>query len=486
MTNTSPNNAKKERIEQMKKDHFNKPTVVNETAEDSLTINQKGNQTTTVNENKDKTTKVSESENPEHKMMTGPELADYEEKKKEKEKEKTGKVGRGTADRARPDDKDDKIIEYTDIIDFLFKELMIAPMDWSLNKVVNWTGFALGWGANEIIEAIVYKKKEEEKKKDNKKKEEETATNTPSNQEPTASNRTNTDEREDRNENSRYREFQKNIAQAHAAHVSQVMSTVPTQKNKKLLESVFEMVRNREFDKLKFLSPETREMMANMPAEELNKRFSKENTNNVPGNMLMCITAMEQISSNIATTRILTAKAEDANAFAGQDESQVFAQKRLEAMQEYKQLMAKVASEPTKYGSFLQYTNDFMVKTQEALKHISSEAAHGHYQENGSRPAENKTMSEIETQLASAKGTKFYNAELSLVDMAAQTTQNAEQIDSAREEINHREQVNEGRRENNDQRREVLNQTKENLQSPNIRHVKQSNLLRAQQARSAR
>lgn len=149
MSQDQENNTKRERINAMK----NKITI-NESDSDSITVTGTEKNKVKVNEQDRKKVELSELN-----LLTPDEKEKLaKEKGKDTTKEKVGKVYKGDGDRAKADWKRDKLIEYTDIIDFLFKEIIVEGLDWSLNKVVNAATFTTAWAVDGTLNAASHAK----------------------------------------------------------------------------------------------------------------------------------------------------------------------------------------------------------------------------------------------------------------------------------------------------------------------------------------
>ena len=130
--------------------------IINESDDNSITVTGTEKNKVKVNEQNRKKVELSELNllTPEEKEK----LAQQKGKDTDDENEKVGKADRSDGDRAKADWKRDKLIEYTDIIDFLFKEIIVEGLDWSLNKVVNAATFTTAWAVDGTLNAASHAK----------------------------------------------------------------------------------------------------------------------------------------------------------------------------------------------------------------------------------------------------------------------------------------------------------------------------------------
>ena len=272
-------------------DSGSRRTVVDEG--NGLTIGQ-GRKNTIIDE-KPKYTTIDELNQA---FLTPGERKDQEDKM---DKPKTAQMARGNTDRRRPSDDEGKIFEEGDIIDWMFRNIIVSSMNWAGNKVVNATSFVVGYVATETADYVSKKASKEYKDyKDAviwinpftggfaKYPESETT------------------------------KFQAQVNDLHRKEIDDSQQ-FNTPNNRQLLETSMNLLHDgkiNEFNQMMHnqISPETIEALNNIPSDQLQALFSPENAAQTADKMVRTLMGAQQYAANVATARMLQDRAEKAGA----------------------------------------------------------------------------------------------------------------------------------------------------------------------------
>ena len=451
-------NAKREKINAMK----NK-IIINESDSDSIAVTGEEKNKLKVNEQDKKKVKLSELD-----LLTPDEKQQLEAQKgkTDDEEENKGKSGRGGGDRAKADWKRDKLIEYTDIIDFLFKEIVIEGLDWSLNKVVNTVTFGTVWTIDRVIKTAKYgKDRLWENVKEQRQKLREKAQETPQTQNAAS-------KPQDRTQS-----FAQTVQNIHDQNLPQQEQSVLTDENKKLIEGIAGIIRRGEYHNLKFMSPETMEIIQKADPQKLNEILSPDNMKTFSATILYTTELADLYSTNMATTRMLTAKAQNTDAYNGMDEQKVHEMLKLEARKEFSELINQAAQNGQNIPETAQ---NYFNTSLKAKEHITSEIQKGNYQENGKQPADNPHLQQIEKDVAAAKD-KPYEAQTGLIEMAEEMVSRQENLSAVKESLEKREALIEARKADLAKRREQFRQACAKTKNPLLAEKARTGSLNAQQ-----
>lgn len=409
------NEETRRKIDAMK----NKIEINQHEAESEITINEQDKNKVVLNQKEDpKKVKLSK-----YNLMTPDEQAQFKAQQKangeEEDNDITANLDRGDASRAQPDFKNEKLIEYTDIIDFLFKEVMVAGLNYAGSGAVNIAAFLAGYVADKGLQGAgwVIKDTYNDVKGALSEllKEPENASNQP-------------DSTSD---------FRIKIGTVHGERVGNFAANIATDSNKKVLEGICGIIRRGEFGSLKCFSPETMEIMKKFPPEALEQLFSKENSEKMTTNMMGFMQNAEFYSSYMATTKLLTAKAESKNAFVDKNPEELFDQYRLESRKEF---INMVNQEKQDGKNIFVSAVELQAKSLNAFKHIVKELNDGHYDEKGAKPAANKDFDELKTMAENSKDAP-YSKEVGLAEMAGEMLHNQEALQTVQQNLKHREDL---------------------------------------------
>lgn len=440
-------NAKRERINAMKK-----KITINESDNDSITVTGAEKNKLKVNEQNGKKVKLSELN-----LLTPDEKRQLEEQSKKDDDNntndgKTGRVDIGKGDRAKADWKRDKLIEYTDIIDFLFKEIIVEGLDWSLNKAVNTVTFGTAWALDTTFKTAGYGKDrlwdaiKELRDKKNKQL--------------------------DKTQN-----FSDRVLAMHSQKLPQQDQTALNDDNKKLIEGIAGIIRRGEYHNLNFMSPETQEIIKKTDPEKLNEILAPEKMKNLSAAILYTVDMADMYSTNMATTRMLTAKAKDSNAYDGLDEQKVYDMLKLEARKEFSGLLNNAVANGQ---DITETAKNYFEMSLKANEHIKEEIQKGNYQEKGKQPSENPHLQKIEKAAEEAKD-KPYEVQTGLIETAEEMVSRQENLSAVKDYLEKREAMIDARKAELNKRREQFRQTCANTKNPLLTEKARTGQINAQQ-----
>lgn len=457
MSQNQENNTKRERINAMK----NKITI-NESDNDSITVTGTEKNKVKVNEQDRKKVELSELN-----MLTPEEKEKLAKQKGENtdEEEKTGKVNRGDGDRAKADWKRDKLIEYTDIIDFLFKEIIVEGLDWSLNKVVNAATFTTAWAVDGTLNAASHAKDSiwDSIKKHLEERKEKQKQDTEKNKLPDSQDKTGA--------------FANTVADIHKNNIPQPGQSALNDTNKKIIEGVAGFVRRGEYNNLKFMSPETLNIIQQADPQKLNEILSPDNMKTLSLSILYTTKMADRYSTNMALARMLTEKAKDSTAYDGMDEQKVFDMLKLEARKEFTGLI----NHATQNGRNIpEAASEYMELAQKSNRFIFDEVSAGNYQENGKQPSPNPYMEKLDKDIAAAKDAP-YAAQTGMIELADEIISRQENLAGVKDTLEKREALIEARKADLAKRRDQFRQTCAKSKNPILAQKAQTGQLHAPQ-----
>lgn len=456
MSQDQENNTKRERINAMK----NK-IIINESDNNSITVTGTEKNKVKVNEQNRKKVELSELNllTPEEKQKLA------QQKGTDTEDEKVGYADRNTADRAKADWKRDKLIEYTDIIDFLFKEIIVEGLDWSLNKVVNAATFTTAWAVDGTLNAASHakdslwdsiKKYLDERKE--KQKEEIEKAKIPASQDKTGA-------------------FANTVADIHKNKIPQPEQSVLNDTNKKIIEGVAGFIRRGEYNNLKFMSPETLNVIQKADPQKLNEILSPDNMKTLSSSILYTAEMADLYSTNMASARMLTEKAKDSKAYEGMDEQKVFDMLKLEARKEFSGLINHAAQQGQ---NIPEAATEYFDLSQKADSFIKNEIQNGNYQENDKQPVSSPYMEKLNKEVAAAEDTP-YAVQTGMIEMAAEITSRQENLAGVKDTLEKREALIEARKADLAKRRDLFRQACAKSKNPILMQKAQTGQLHAPQ-----
>ena len=417
-------------------DSGSRRTVVDEG--NGLTIGQ-GRKNTIIDE-KPKYTTIDELNQA---FLTPGERKDQEDKM---DKPKTAQMARGNTDRRRPSDDEGKIFEEGDIIDWMFRNIIVSSMNWAGNKVVNATSFVVGYVATETADYVSKKASKEYKDyKDAviwinpftggfaKYPESETT------------------------------KFQAQVNDLHRKEIDDSQQ-FNTPNNRQLLETSMNLLHDgkiNEFNQMMHnqISPETIEALNNIPSDQLQALFSPENAAQTADKMVRTLMGAQQYAANVATARMLQDRAEKAGAH--KDVNKDFAQYMDEAKADYLAYMKEAQAAGKDPFEAVATLGNLSV---EAYKHANQQIDNYQYNEVKNKPAPNKALQKIDDMTQICKESP-YKKTTQLDNFAAAIIKTSKEHDIILAPINRSEQELHNRSVVNNQRRQRLMQTINNIRA---------------------
>ena len=417
-------------------DSGSRRTVVDEG--NGLTIGQ-GRKNTIIDE-KPKYTTIDELNQA---FLTPGERKDQEDKM---DKPKTAQMARGNTDRRRPSDDEGKIFEEGDIIDWMFRNIIVSSMNWAGNKVVNATSFVVGYVATETADYVSKKASKEYKDyKDAviwinpftggfaKYPESETT------------------------------KFQAQVNDLHRKEIDDSQQ-FNTPNNRQLLETSMNLLHDgkiNEFNQMMHnqISPETIEALNNIPSDQLQALFSHENAAQTADKMVRTLMGAQQYAANVATARMLQDRAEKAGAH--KDVNKDFAQYMDEAKADYLAYMKEAQAAGKDPFEAVATLGNLSV---EAYKHANQQIDNYQYNEVKNKPAPNKSLQKIDEMTQICKESP-YKKTTQLDNFAAAIIKTSKEHDIILAPINRSEQELHNRSVVNNQRRQRLMQTINNIRA---------------------
>ena len=355
---------------------------------------------------------------------------------------KTAKMKRGNTDRQRPSDDEGKIFEEGDIIDWMFRNIIVSSMNWTGNKIVNWSSFIVGYVATETVDYIG--KKVSNEAKDYK---DAIAWINPYKGGFAKYPESNTTK------------FQEQVNELRNKEIADSQQ-FNTPNNRQLLETSMTLLHDgkiNEFNQMMHnnISPETIEALNNIPSEQLQILFSPEHIHQTSANMINTLMASQQYAANVATARLLQEQAEKSGAHKNTDVNKDFDQYYTEAKADYLAYMKEAQAAGKDPMQAVQELNELSIA---ACKHVNEQIDHYQYNEVGNKPAENKALQKID-ELTNFTKESPYRGKTELDDFAAKIINVSKEHDIVLAPISRAEADLRNRSLVNNQRRQRLAQT---------------------------
>lgn len=407
----------------------------------STTIHQ-SNPATTVHEGEPKkTTKVNEKPDP-LKMLTPEE---QQQLAASEEKEATAK--REDTDIDRPADQEGKLFEEGDIIDWMFRHIIVAGMNSAGNVAVKWTTYGSAWVVDKTLDGIENEVKREYQDAKDAYKWLRSGGKRP--------------------ENETTKLFDK-VGKMHEDSLNGIQENILNDKNQRLLEGVAGFIRRGELEKLHCFSDETLNAFKSVPPEILTQRFSAQNMQVVANNMLHNIAASEQYAANMAATMIMEERIKD-KAKPGKDkEANLFEEYKAAAKADYQTYF----KEMTVQGKNpYEEANNLVALSEKALANTKKTIEQGDYNElfvqygTKAKIPTNSELQEINTLMDGYKNSP-YRDQTEINDFAAEVINNKEKMTLMQKEINLRDAALSTRAINRDERRNKFNKIVANVNNP--------------------
>lgn len=360
-------------------------------------------------------------------------------------KTKTANAGRRNADQQRPSDENGKIFEEGDIIDWMFRNIIVAGMNWAGNKVVNAASFVVGGVATATVDYVGKKAKKEWKDykdaitwlnpyKGGWRQYPETKTT----------------------------KFQDTVNELHRAELDDSQK-FNTPGSRQLLTASMSLLHDGKIDLFNQMmhnkiSPETIEALNNIPSEQLRELFSPEQAPQTADLMINTLMGAQQYSANVATARMLQEKAENQDK-PKKDPKEVFAQYQAEAKADYLAYMQEAQAagkDPFKAAEELGKLSI------EAYKHANEQINNYQYNEVENTPAPNKYLKKIDELTVISKESP-YREKTELNNFAQEIINVSKEQEALTSPISQAEQDLINRTNLNNRRRERLNAVRQNF-----------------------
>ena len=414
-------------------DSGSRRTIVDEG--NGLTIGQ-GRKSTVIDE-KPKYTTIDELNQA---FLTPDERANQENKLNNNNK--TAKTKRVNTDRRRPSDDEGKIFEEGDIIDWMFRNIIVSSMNWTGNKIVNWSSFIVGYVATETVDYLG--KKASNEYKDYK---DAFAWINPYKGGFAKYPETNTTKLQAQVNDLRTKEID-DSQQFNTPNNRQLLETSMTLLHDGKIEEFKQMMHNK-------ISPETLEALNNTPSEQLQVLFSPEHIHQTSANMINTLMASQQYAATYASARMLQEQAEKAGAHKNTDVNKDFDQYYTEAQADYLAYMKEAQAAGKNPMQAAQELNELSIA---AYKHANEQIDHYQYNEVGNKPAENKALQKL-NELTQITKESPYRGKTELDNFAAAIINVSKEHDIILNPINRAEADLRNRSLVNNQRRQRLAQT---------------------------
>lgn len=263
----------------------------------------------------------------------------------------------------------------------------------------------------------------------------------------------------------------------HSQKLPQQDQTALNDDNKKLIEGIAGIIRRGEYHNLNFMSPETQEIIKKTDPEKLNEILAPEKMKNLSAAVLYTVDMADMYSTNMATTRMLTAKAKDSNAYDGLDEQKVYDMLKLEARKEFSGLLNNAVANGQ---DITETAKNYFEMSLKANEHIKEEIQKGNYQEKGKQPSENPHLQKIEKAAEEAKD-KPYEVQTGLIETAEEMVSRQENLSAVKDYLEKREAMIDARKAELNKRREQFRQTCANTKNPLLTEKARTGQINAQQ-----
>ena len=323
------------------------------------------------------------------------------DKQKGKNGKQVSKAKKDDADRKRPGFDNQKLFEEGDIIDWMFKNILVAGMDWLGNKAVNATAYLAGFVAGKSIDYCASRSEKIGKWCKNK-YDKWNPLNGEFGKYPD-DNTTN---------------FQKTIADFHAKEMKDC-DAYGSEENFHALLNGMRLISEGRVDEFNTMmngrmSAETMEKIRALSPEERQAMFSQQNAMDFTEKAIETSMAVKHYSANMAYIRIMNEKMEDKDK-PKRDSATLFAEYQEEArvdMLAYMDVAAKSGKDPFKAR------DELLGLSIVAGKNVDEEIADRHYNEQGGKPARNTALERIEVLTAVTKEPQYrtYNKINDFVD----------------------------------------------------------------------
>ena len=385
--------------------------------------------------------------------------------KKEEEltKDKKGKLGKHDGQKRRKPDDNARIFEEGDIIDWMFKNIIMKSMDWAANQVVNLTSFGVGWLLDETTSFVASASGRAKKKMKNK-----WDKWNPFNGEFNKYPEDNTTK------------FRKTIADFHNKEMKNC-DAYASEDNFSVLMSAMYLVHEGRIDELNAvmngrISPQTMAMLNNLTPEQRQQAFSMGNAMEAAEDAIETAMTVKQYAANMAYIRLMNDKMNDKNQ-PKKDAATLFAEYEEEARVDMLAYMAEAQRAGKSPEQVKTARDELVILSTEAGKHIDKQVENRNYNEHDNKPSRNRYLDRIEDLTAVTKdspyrnNTQFVDFMQEVIDISTTHQQAMRPLQNEEDNLSSRWSNNQDRRDklhnvvNNIQQRRAANNTQQTQQA---------------------
>lgn len=374
--------------------------------------------------------------------------SEREEQENNLTKNKKANLKRGNTDRKRPSDEEGKIFEEGDIIDWMFRNIIVSSMNWTGNKIVNWSSFVVGYVATESVDYLgkgaSYAGHKISKG---------ITWLDPFNGGFAQYPETNTTK------------FQAKVNDLHRKeHEDSQKFNTPN--NRQLLETSMTLLHDgkvNEFNQMmhNLISPETIQALNNIPSEQLKELFKPETVSANAALMINTLMTAQQYAANVAVARMIQEQAEKSGAHKNTEVNKDFDQYFTEAKTDF---LTYVQEAKAAGKNPLEAVKDLTELSIQAYHHANKQINKYQYNEVNYEPSPNKALKKIE-ELTTITKESPYRSKTEINDFASAIIKVSNEHDILLTPITNAEEALHNRSLINNQRRQRLAQAFANIKA---------------------
>ena len=364
--------------------------------------------------------------------------------------EKVAKSGTHDASKKRRGDEDKRIFEEGDIIDWMFKNIIIAGMDWGGNKVVNMASFVVGWGLDKTTGLIASVSSRAYKGTKNK-LDKWNPYNGGFNKYP-----------EDNTT-----KFRQTIAGFHDKEIKDC-NAYASEDNFLALMNSMQLVSEGRMDEFNHMmngriSPQTMGMINSLTPEQRQALFSQENAMQATENAIDTAITVKQYSANMAYIRLMTEKMNNKEQ-PKRDAAVLFAEYQEEARQDMLAYIEEARHSGKTEEQIKEARDELLGLSIAAGQHIDKQIEKRHYNEHDeNKPDRNAALDKITVLTAVTKESPYRN-QSKMADFASEVINVSTAQQQALYPVQQEEAALTSRWEGNQQRRDNLRNIVNNIQ----------------------
>jgi len=323
-------------------------------------------------------------------------LPDERAKQEQKlEEGKKSKLGKHNAQKRRKPDENARIFEEGDIIDWMFKNIIMKSLDWAGNKVTNlatWVvGGSLDWVASSVASGAKRCKKKMKNSWDKW-------------------NPFDGDFGKYPDDNTT--KFRKDIADLHNKDMKDCDAYV-SDENFMALMNAMHLAHDGHIDELNTmmngrLSPQTITMLNDLTPAQRQQAFSVENAMETTEDTIETAMVAKHYAANMAYVRIMNDKMKDKNQ-PKKDKTTLYNEYFEEAHLDMITLMAEAQAAGKSREQIKLVRDELLNLSIEAGKHTDKQIENRHYNEQNGNPDRNKALEKIEDLTAITKESPYRN-----------------------------------------------------------------------------